>query len=253
MPTSRRTTRLLIAAGALLALVLTTAGISPVLAGEAAPAAVPKALAPATFTHPGVLVSRAQLDFVRAKVQAGAQPWTSAYDQMMASRYASLSRTPKPRAMVECGSVLQPEQRLHRRAPGRARRVHQRAGLVRHRRRPVRAEGDRSSWTPGRPRIKDHTNSNAPLQTGWAGSVWPRAAEIIRYTYTGWRRTSDRFATMLRNVYLPKVINGSHSNGNWELTHDGGRASASRSSSRTGPPTTGRRQVPRPRARPSST
>ena len=34
--------------------------------------------------------------------------------------------------------------------------------------------------------IKDHTNSNAPLQTGWAGSSWPRAAEIIQYTYTGW-------------------------------------------------------------------
>lgn len=65
--------------------------------------------------------------------------------------------------------------------------------------------------------ITDHTNSNAPLQTGWAGSVWPRAAEIIRYTYTGWPNV-NRFATMLRNVYLPEVINGSKSNGNWELS-----------------------------------
>ena len=31
--------------------------------------------APAAFVHPGVLVSRAQLDFVRSKVNAGAQPW----------------------------------------------------------------------------------------------------------------------------------------------------------------------------------
>ena len=66
--------------------------------------------------------------------------------------------------------------------------------------------------------ITDHTNTNAPLQTGWAGSVWPRAAEIIRYTYTGWPPNVNRFATMLRNVYLPKVINGSNSNGNWELS-----------------------------------
>jgi hypothetical protein len=28
----------------------------------------------------------------------------------------------------------------------------------------------------------------------------------------------NRFATMLRNVYLPEVINGSNSNGNWELS-----------------------------------
>ena len=27
-----------------------------------------------------------------------------------------------------------------------------------------------------------------------------------------------RFDTMLRNVYLPEIINGSNSNGNWELT-----------------------------------
>lgn len=66
--------------------------------------------------------------------------------------------------------------------------------------------------------ITDHTNSNAPLQTGWAGSSWPRAAEIIKYTYTGSWANSGRFATMLRNVYLPEIINGSKSNGNWELS-----------------------------------
>src|SRR6185503_19119221 len=66
--------------------------------------------------------------------------------------------------------------------------------------------------------IKDHTNSNAPLQTGWAGSSWPRAAEINKYTYTGAWNDSGRFATMLRDVYLPEIINGSNSNGNWELS-----------------------------------
>nr|BFE88123.1 hypothetical protein GCM10020093_107240 [Planobispora longispora] len=42
--------------------------------------------APSVFKHPGVLVSRAQLDFVRAQVRAGAQPWKKAYDAMMAAR-----------------------------------------------------------------------------------------------------------------------------------------------------------------------
>lgn len=66
--------------------------------------------------------------------------------------------------------------------------------------------------------LRDHTNSNAPLQTGWAGSSWPKAAEIIKYTYGGAWANSGRFATMLRDVYLPEIINGSNSNGNWELT-----------------------------------
>ena len=49
--------------------------------------------------------------------------------------------------------------------------------------------------------------------------MWPRAAEIIRYTGAGWAASDvDRFETMLRNVYLPEVINGSNSNGNWELS-----------------------------------
>src|SRR5689334_10051461 len=64
--------------------------------------------APATFVHPGVVVSRPQLDFMRTKVLAGAQPWKTAYDRMMASKYADLNRTPKPRAVVECGPVSNP-------------------------------------------------------------------------------------------------------------------------------------------------
>src|SRR4051812_22591746 len=64
--------------------------------------------APTAFTHPGVLASRPQLEFMRTKVLANAQPWKSAYDQMMASKYASLTRTPKPREVVECGSYSNP-------------------------------------------------------------------------------------------------------------------------------------------------
>ncbi|MDX3357171.1 alginate lyase family protein [Streptomyces sp. ME01-24h] len=182
----------------------------------ALPGSTDAAAAPAAFSHPGVLVSRAQLDFVRGKVQAGAQPWKGAFDQMMASPYASQSRTPKPRAVVECGSYSNPNH-----------------GCTDEREDAIAAYTNALAWYITRDAtyaqkaiqlmdawsatITDHTNSNAPLQTGWAGSVWPRAAEIIRYTYTGWSNV-NRFATMLRDVYLPEVAGGSKSNGNWELS-----------------------------------
>jgi hypothetical protein len=185
-------------------------------AAEAAQAAQAAEAPPATFTHPGVLVSRPQLDFVKAKVAAGAQPWTAAYNQMVASRYASLSRTPAPRATVECGSYSNPNN-----------------GCTDEREDAIAAYTDALIWYIGgnaayaqksialmdawSATIRSHTNSNAPLQTGWAGSVWPRAAEIIRYTYPSWPDQA-RFATMLRTVYLPVVIPGSSSNGNWELS-----------------------------------
>jgi hypothetical protein len=175
--------------------------------------------APAVFAHPGVLVSRGQLDFMRAKVNAGAQPWKNAYDQMRASTYASLSRTPKPRAVVECGPYSNPnygctDERQDALAAYTLALVWY---VTRDSRYANKAIAIMDAWSGV---IKDHTNSNAKLQTAWAGSSWPRAAEIIRYTYTGWPATRvSRFGTMLRNVYLPEIVNGSTTtNGNWELS-----------------------------------
>lgn len=173
--------------------------------------------APATFAHPGVTVSKGQLDFAKAKADAGAQPWKGALDQMLASKYADLNRTPKPRATVECGSYSNPNY-----------------GCTDEREDAIAAYTDALAWYFTRDEryakksialmdawsgtIKEHTNSNAPLQTGWAGSSWPKAAELIKYTYSGGWANESRFRTMLRDVYLPKVINGSNSNGNWELS-----------------------------------
>ncbi|MEV0889720.1 alginate lyase family protein [Promicromonospora sp. MEB111] len=188
---------------------------------DAAPGAAPVAApadVPATFTHPGVHVSAPQLDYIRQQVQAGAQPWRSAYDSMMGSRYASLSYTPHPRAVVECGSYSNPNYGCtDEREDAIAAYTHALAwSVTRDTRYANKAISIMNAWSPV---IRDHTNSNAPLQTAWAGSVWPRAAEIIRYTGAGWAAADvDRFETMLRNVYLPEVINGSNSNGNWELS-----------------------------------
>ncbi|MFK0251228.1 alginate lyase family protein [Amycolatopsis azurea] len=176
----------------------------------------PAQAAPATFTHPGVLVSRPQLDFVRTKVQAGAQPWKQAYDAMMSSPYASLSRSPKPRAVVECGPYSNPNIGCtdERQDAIAAYSLSLAWYITRDAKYATKAIEIMDAWSAV---LKDHTNSNAPLQSAWSASSWPRAAEIIKHTYTSWPN-SGRFGTMLRNVYLPKVINGSHSNGNWELS-----------------------------------
>jgi hypothetical protein len=138
---------------------------------------------------------------------------------MLASPYASLDRVPAPRAVVECGSFSNPN-----------------LGCTEERQDAIAAYTDALVWYISRDSryaaksielmnawsstITGHTNSNAPLQTAWAGSSWPKAAEIIRYTYGGWAPADvDRFATMLRTVYLPVTIKGfATNNGNWELT-----------------------------------
>src|SRR5438034_7535500 len=55
------------------------------------------------FYHPGVLVNRAQLEFVKNKVVANQEPWKSAFQAAKSSEFGSLSYTPKPRETVECG------------------------------------------------------------------------------------------------------------------------------------------------------
>ncbi|MFJ8958824.1 alginate lyase family protein [Lentzea sp. NPDC102401] len=173
--------------------------------------------APATFVHPGVVVSRPQLDFMRTKVLAGAQPWKTAYDRMMASKYADLNRTPKPRAVVECGPVSNPNNGCtDEREDALAAYTLSLAWYVtRDARYATKAIQIMDAWSNT---IRDHTNSNAPLQTAWSASSWPKAAEIIKHVYGTWPN-SARFGTMLRTVYLPEIQNGrANTNGNWELS-----------------------------------
>src|SRR5438046_2307925 len=82
--------------------ILTGLLLTAVYLGAAQPASA------AVFRHPGVLVDQAQLDLSRQNVLAGKEPWKSAYEAMRTSTLASLSRTPKPREIVECGSSSNP-------------------------------------------------------------------------------------------------------------------------------------------------
>jgi hypothetical protein len=174
--------------------------------------------AAAPFAHPGVLVNRAQLDFVKAKVQAGAQPWKGGFDKMKASEYGKLSWTPKARATVNCGSQSNPNEGCSdERRDAVAAYTHAllwyMTGNSAHAKKAIAIL---DAWART---IKKHTGHNAPLQTGWAASLVPAAAEIVRYTYDGWDAAGiARVKKVFKDVYLPTVQAGNAgANGNWEL------------------------------------
>ena len=57
------------------------------------------------------------------------------------------------------------------------------------------------------------------MQAAWCGEQFPRAAEIIRYTYDGWAAADvERFKKMLATQYVPILLEGSCQNGNKELS-----------------------------------
>ncbi len=169
------------------------------------------------FKHPGILNNVTELNFIRGQIAAGAQPWKAAFDQTNRSGSASLTYTAHPLADVNCGSYSNPDigctdEKNDAIAAYTHALLWHFTGQAAHAQKAIEIM---NAWSAV---LQTHTNSNAPLQSGWVASVFPRAAEIIRYTYTGWA-VSDiaRFTQMLKTAYLPYIQNGSTANGNWEL------------------------------------
>ncbi|PVF92039.1 secreted protein [Serendipita vermifera] len=172
---------------------------------------------PNPWVHPGVFISRGQLDFIRSKIRRRQEPWSSAYTAMLNATIASLDRTPTPFVNVECGSSSVPNIGCtQERQDALAAYAMSLAWYVSNEEKYAKKAVDYfNAWSYT---LKSHNNSNAPLQSGWSAASWSRAAEIIRHTYRGWNATSiSQFETMFREVYIPILSPGSQSNGNWEL------------------------------------
>jgi len=180
----------------------------------------------AQFRHPGVLVSKDLLDGVRDQVSQGLDPAFSAFVAANTSSFAALDYKPTPRPIVECGSYSHPDHGCSdEKRDASAAYTHALlawvtpdAGL-----RAIHwqlACNILNSWSAV---LQGHNNSNAPLQSAWVASTAVRAAEIVRAlgsttTQSVCAFNEIQYKGMLKRAYLPEVIHGSHSNGNWELS-----------------------------------
>ncbi|HTA88762.1 MAG TPA: alginate lyase family protein [Polyangiaceae bacterium] len=170
------------------------------------------------FVHPGILVSKGMLDFVKAKLAVGSEPWKDAFARASSDDLGKIPYTPHPIATVECGAYSDPDIGCTDEKQD-ADAAYTQALLWYHTGDQKYADSAINIMNQWASTIKAHTNSNAPLQSAWVAEVFPRAAEIIRYSNAGWAEADiDAFATMLSTVYLPEVVNGADSNGNWELS-----------------------------------
>jgi hypothetical protein len=158
------------------------------------------------------------LDFVKSQIAANAEPWVTALNRAMSSASGKLSYTPHPRAIVECGSSSNPDYGCTDEKNDAA-AAYTQALLWYHTGNGAYAQKAIEILNAWSSTVTGHTNTNAPLQAAWTAEVFPRAAEILRYSDAGWAESDiERFAEMLRNVYLPLIQDGSKANGNWELS-----------------------------------
>src|SRR5258708_7284516 len=141
---------------------------------------------PVGFQHPGVLLNRAQLDEIKKRVAAGVEPQKSAFVALKASRRGALDYSPTPRDTVECGSNSRPdlgcknEQADSEAAYAQALLWY----ITGERAYAANAIKIMNAWSATL--TGGHTNNNGPVQASWTGDVWPRAAEIIRFSGAGW-------------------------------------------------------------------
>lgn len=171
------------------------------------------------FRHPGVLVNRAQLDLIKKRVAEGVEPQKSACEQAKASELAVLNYTPHPWTTCECGPRSRPdlgckdEQHDSEAAYGQALLWYVTGNRVY----ATNAMNIMNAWA--NKLTGGHKLANGPIQAAWCGEVWPRAAEIIRYSDAGWAAEEvAKFKQMLATQYVPSLVGGCCENGNKELS-----------------------------------
>jgi hypothetical protein len=173
------------------------------------------------FNHPGVLVSRAQLDYIKVMVAAHNEPFYSAYLKALNSNLGQLNyqiQGPPATGIIECGPTSNPNFGCSA-ADNDSSAAYLQALLWYITGNHQYADNAIAILNKYAYNLQGYTNSNEPLQAAWDSEKFPRAAEIIRYSNAGWADADiQQFKTMLNNVILPRIINGSSSNGNWEIS-----------------------------------
>jgi hypothetical protein len=182
------------------------------------------------FVHPGIGIDLAQSEFVKSQLAAGAEPWTGAFQRATRSSYASLTYTPHPAERLDRSTVG---------SNGRTGGVNLNQDGVAvitqaiayyyepaaSSRKNVYAQNTikiLNAWS----RTLKSVDVSAQLDAAWASEVFPRAAEIVRYSYvpSAGQAALDvsALSSVLTNLFLPQLDENSagavRSGGNWALS-----------------------------------
>ena len=176
------------------------------------------------FVHPGLHVSKAQLDFVKAKIGASAQPWLGHFNKAATGSYANTAWTPRPVQTMQCGNSGSTVDIGCYNSRQDALRAYTLSLLWYHTREQRYADAAIRILDAYADTLQtilfingDVSTYNGPLQAAWLAELFPRSAEILRYSGSGWtEEKAVRFGDMLKRAVLPRIVNGWAGGGsNW--------------------------------------
>ncbi len=170
-----------------------------------------------TIVHPGILQTHADLEFMKAKVKAGEEPWKSAWLRLQAEPNSSLDFKPQPFAHIIRGAYGAGQKGgAELTASANAVNAHviqwHVTGNEAYARKAIEIF---DAWSGT---LADFFENDAMLLAGWTGGEFCNAAEILRATYPAWPSESQQqFRRMLLTVYVPLLrMFYPEANGNWD-------------------------------------
>jgi parallel beta-helix repeat protein len=167
------------------------------------------------FIHPGIDQTEADMGYMKKQVLAGIQPWKDAFERLRAG--TDTSSEVKPFAHVQRGPYGKPNI-----GGGELSRDANLAYdcsilwyITDNKAYAEKAIDILNKWSTV---LRDFDYNDAKLLAGWTGHLLCNAAEILRYTNSGWGRTDiDNFSNMMMTVYYPLLrYYFPQANGNWD-------------------------------------
>jgi hypothetical protein len=161
-------------------------------------------IAQMTFVHPGALSDKAELEFIKTKIQSGSQPWTNAFQKMreLAIPFAD-STAPASEEGQKADGQQAYANALAWYFTGDVWYANQAIGILNMWGKTFRG------YTP--------VDGQNQLVAGWIGTLLGSAAEIMTI-YPGWARADkERLQAMFRHAFYPALNKMSTWNGNVDL------------------------------------
>jgi len=167
------------------------------------------------FIHPGIDQTTADMAWMKKQVDAGIQPWKDAFERLKSATDPQFQVTPFTHVLR--GPYGKPNIGGDDLSKGSnmAYNCALLGYLTGDKAYTEKAKEIINAWTPV---LWDFDFNDAKLLAGWTGHILCNAAEILRYTDSGWQQKDiERFTQMLMTVYYPLIrYYYPQANGNWD-------------------------------------
>lgn len=176
---------------------------------------VPSVLMAQKFVHPGIDQTQADLEYMKKQVLQGEQPWKDAFEKLKSN--SDLTFDIKAHAHVLRGPYGKPN--IGGDDLSKCANLAYNCALIWYitndKAYATKAIDILNSWSPV---LWDFDYNDAKLLAGWTGYLLCNAAEILRFTNSGWQqKDQETFRNMLMTAYYPLIRNYyPQANGNWD-------------------------------------